>query len=50
MNDLKSDEYWMEQALIYANKAQQLGEIPVGAVLVKDNTLIAAGYNRSITD
>ena len=50
MNDLKSDEYWMEQALVYANKAQQLGEIPVGAVLVKDNTLIAAGYNRSITD
>ncbi|WP_338364353.1 tRNA adenosine(34) deaminase TadA [uncultured Pseudoalteromonas sp.] len=50
MTDLKSDEYWMEQALVYANKAQQLGEIPVGAVLVKDNTLIAVGYNRSITD
>ncbi|WP_372760159.1 tRNA adenosine(34) deaminase TadA [Pseudoalteromonas sp.] len=44
------DNYWMEQALLYAKQAEQLNEIPVGAVLVKDNQLIAAGYNRSITD
>ena len=50
MYPLHSDEYWMEVALAYAYKAEQLNEIPVGAVLVKDNVLVAAGYNRSITD
>lgn len=45
-----SDEYWMAKALEYAAQAEQLNEIPVGAILVKDNQLIATGYNRSITD
>ena len=40
----------MEQALVYAKQAEQLDEIPVGAIIVKDNQLISAGYNRSITD
>jgi len=40
----------MEQALLYAKQAEQLNEIPVGAIVVKDNKLIAAGYNRSIVD
>ena len=44
------DQYWMEQALVYAKQAEQLDEIPVGAIIVKDNQLISAGYNRSITD
>lgn len=50
MNEPIDDSYWMELALEYALKAQALNEIPVGAVVVKDNKLIAAGYNRSITD
>lgn len=50
MSEQCSDEYWMAKALEYASKAEQLNEIPVGAVLVKDNQLIAAGYNRSIID
>ena len=50
MSEQFDDQYWMAKALEYANKAEQLDEIPVGAVLVKDNKLIAAGYNRSITD
>jgi len=50
MNEPIDDSYWMELALDYALKAQALNEIPVGAVVVKDNKLIAAGYNRSITD
>jgi len=50
MNKPFDDAYWMEQALLYAKQAEQLNEIPVGAVLVKDNQLIASGYNRSITD
>ena len=50
MNKPFDDVYWMGQALLYAKQAEQLNEIPVGAVLVKDNQLIASGYNRSITD
>ena len=50
MNEPIDDSCWMELALEYALKAQALNEIPVGAVVVKDNKLIAAGYNRSITD
>ena len=50
MSEQFDDQYWMAKALEYASKAEQLNEIPVGAVLVKDNQLIAAGYNRSITD
>lgn len=50
MNEQFSDQYWMEKALEYAKEAEKLNEIPVGAVLVKGNELIGAGYNRSITD
>lgn len=42
------DLYWMNQALGLAIKAQDVGEVPVGAVIVKDNKLIATGYNQSI--
>lgn len=50
MTQVEIDEYWMEQALELAMKAQEIGEIPVGAILVKDNQLIASGWNRSIID
>lgn len=45
-----SDVFWMEQALIQANLAASQGEVPVGAILVQNNELIAAGYNQSIQD
>ncbi|QKG44439.1 tRNA adenosine(34) deaminase TadA [Providencia rettgeri] len=50
MTQIEIDEYWMQQAIELALKAQDLGEIPVGAVLVKDNHLVASGWNRSIID
>lgn len=50
MTQLEIDEYWMKQALELALKAQEIGEIPVGALLVKDEKLIASGWNRSIID
>jgi len=43
-----SDEYWMQQALILAQRAKVEGEVPVGAVLVLDNKVIGEGWNRSI--
>ena len=36
---------YMEQALLLAKKAGAMGEIPVGAVIVKDGKIIAKGYN-----
>lgn len=36
---------FMKEALIEANKAFDLGEVPVGAVVVKDNQIIARAHN-----
>ncbi len=40
----------MAKALELARAAEQAGEVPVGAVLVKDEHLIATGWNRPIAD
>lgn len=42
------DDYWMQQALELARRAEAEGEVPVGAVIVKDNQLIAQGWNHPI--
>jgi tRNA(adenine34) deaminase len=42
------DEYWMRQALQQAREAQTRGEVPVGAVVVRDDVLLAQGWNRPI--
>ncbi len=36
----------MRQAICLAKKAAQSGEVPVGAVIVRENKIIATGYNR----
>ncbi len=43
---MPSDELYMSLALEQAEEAALAGEVPVGAVLVKDDTLIAADRNR----
>jgi tRNA(adenine34) deaminase len=45
-----NDADWMRHALILARRAADEGEVPVGAVVVRDNALIAEGWNRPITD
>ncbi|PSL45963.1 tRNA-adenosine deaminase [Salsuginibacillus halophilus] len=40
-----NDEAWMEEALKAADQAEALGEVPIGAVIVKDGMCIASGYN-----
>ncbi|MCW8994724.1 MAG: tRNA adenosine(34) deaminase TadA [Psychromonas sp.] len=42
------DQKWMAHALQLADKAEALDEIPVGAVLVHDNRIVAEGWNLSI--
>ena len=44
------DEEYMREALIEARKAYELGEIPVGAVVVKDGTIIGRGHNSRQRD
>ena len=46
---MKLDEHWMQVAMQMAEKAEAEGEVPVGAVLVKDGQQIATGYNLSIS-
>ena len=43
------DEYWMQIALEEAIKAKIESEVPVGAILVKNNKIIARAYNQSIS-
>ena len=46
---MTEDEKWMKIAIREAIKAQDEGEVPVGAILVKDGLLIAAGHNQCIS-
>jgi len=42
------NEFFMREALVQAKKALKLDEIPVGAVVVLDGTIIGKGFNQSI--
>jgi len=42
-----SDEYWMKLALREAESALNENEVPIGAVLVKDDKIIVADHNRT---
>ena len=44
------DEAWMRRALAAAERAAELGEVPVGAVIVRGGEVIAEAYNRRETD
>ena len=46
----RSDEIFMEEALRCAQRALEMNEVPVGAVVVSADTIIARGWNRNITD
>lgn len=43
------DQYWMGRALDLARRAAEAGEVPVGAVLVRDDEVIGEGWNRPIS-
>ena len=45
VGDKMTDEEYMDIALGEAKKAYELGEIPIGAVLVVGNEIIAKGHN-----
>lgn len=41
--------YWMREALALAHKAEVAGEVPVGAVVVKNSAIIGRGWNHPIS-
>ncbi len=48
MGITKIDEQWMRHAIRLAQRAETQGEVPVGAVLVKDGQCLAEGWNIPI--
>ena len=45
---VNQDLHWMQHALQLAAKAEALGEVPVGAVVVKDGQIVGEGWNQPI--
>lgn len=45
-----SETDWMHRALALAGRAAELGEVPVGALLVRDDTVVGEGFNRPIAN
>ena len=48
MGIIQEDAYWMQQALMLAQHADTEGEVPIGAVIVRDNHIIGQGWNQPI--
>ena len=45
-----SDEFWMEEALRAAQMGMEMGEVPVGAVVVCHGKVVGRGWNRNLSD
>ncbi len=43
---MKDNVYWMKTALNLARKAESIGEVPIGALIVKDGMIIGRGFNQ----
>jgi len=50
MDTRELDEKYMRMALKQAGKAADMGEVPIGCVIVYEGKVIARGYNRRVTD
>src|SRR6185312_1079207 len=46
---MPSDEGWMEEALVLARDAASRGEVPVGALVVRDGVVLGRGGNAPIS-
>jgi tRNA(adenine34) deaminase len=44
---MKDDRYWMGKAIEEAEAAYSQGEVPVGAVVVRDGEILGRGHNRT---
>jgi tRNA(adenine34) deaminase len=46
---MERDEFFMRQALLEAERARKKGEVPVGAVSVRGEEIVARGHNTTIS-
>ncbi len=46
---MSTDEFYMAKALQLAEQAGAIGEVPVGAILVKDGEIVGEGFNQPIS-
>ena len=44
----EQDRFWMAEALALARQAGREGEVPIGAIIVKDGEIVGSGWNRNI--
>ena len=44
------DDIWMEEALLAAQEALNIGEVPVGAVVIFEDKIVGRGWNRNLSD
>ena len=49
MEEQDQDRRWMEEALVEARQAAELGEVPVGAVVVRQGGVVGRAFNRRET-
>ncbi|MEO7038644.1 MAG: tRNA adenosine(34) deaminase TadA [Candidatus Elarobacter sp.] len=47
---LEDDERWIAEALVVAREAADAGEVPVGALVVRDGVLVAREGTRTVRD
>ena len=47
---MQNDDVYMAMALAEARLAEQIGEVPIGAVVVCDGAVVSAGHNRREVD
>ncbi len=45
-----TDTQWMALAIEQAKQAQEVGEVPVGAILIQNNQLIVSAHNQPISN
>ena len=48
MESLSNDQAWMREALAQARAAAEAGEVPVGAVVVRDGVMVGRGGNAPV--
>jgi len=48
--DFDLESQWMKLAIMEAKKSAQIGEVPVGALIIHENKIIASDHNRTIVN
>jgi len=43
---MKDDDYWMKKAWQLALKAEAIGEVPIGSIIIMDDRIIGRGFNQ----